>query len=106
LAPASFDPLYSPFCAAELALALSSKAAWAALKFSSFPYHTLTAEFCKALPYEKVKVQGLLMSFNWFIAFKFNDASSSDCPPDKKQTPTKAGTAVLLKAAAVLMAIS
>lgn len=39
------------------------------------------------------------------MAFKLREASSSDCPPDKKQTPTKAGTTVLDKAVTVLMAI-
>jgi len=34
------------------------------------------------------------------------EASSSDYPPDKKQTPTKAGTAVLERATTVLVAIS
>lgn len=40
------------------------------------------------------------------MAFKFKEASSSDYPPDKKQTPTKAGTAVLERAVTVLVAIS
>lgn len=40
------------------------------------------------------------------MAFKFKEASSSDYPPDKKQTPTKAGTTVLDKAVTVLVAIS
>lgn len=40
------------------------------------------------------------------MAFKFKEASSSDYPPDKKQTPTKAGTTVLDKAITVLVAIS
>lgn len=40
------------------------------------------------------------------MAFKFKEASSSDYPPDKKHTPTKAGTAVLDKAVTVLVAIS
>lgn len=39
------------------------------------------------------------------MAFKFLEASSSDYPPDKKVTPTKAGTAVLDKATTVLVAI-
>ena len=41
-----------------------------------------------------------------FKAFKFNEASSSDIPPDKKTTPTKAGGTVLYKAVKVLPAIS
>jgi hypothetical protein len=74
--------------------------------FSSLPAQVLTQEFYKALPYEKVKVQGLLNPYNLFIALRFNEASSSDYPPERKQTPTKAGTAVLDKAATVLEAIS
>lgn len=38
------------------------------------------------------------------MAFKFNEASSSLCPPLKKTTPTKAGTAVLESAKTVLIA--
>jgi len=41
-----------------------------------------------------------------FIAFKFNEASSSDYPPLKKKTPTKAGGTVLDKAVTVLKATS
>jgi len=40
------------------------------------------------------------------MAFKFNEASSSDYPPDKKTTPTKAAGIVLDKAKTVLVAIS
>jgi hypothetical protein len=40
------------------------------------------------------------------MAFKLREASSSLCPPDKKVTPTKAGTAVLERATTVLVAIS
>jgi len=40
------------------------------------------------------------------MAFKFNEASSSDYPPDKKTTPTKAGGTDLDKQVAVLAAIS
>lgn len=40
------------------------------------------------------------------MAFKFKEASSSDYPPDKKTTPTKAGTTVLDKAMTVLVATS
>lgn len=40
------------------------------------------------------------------MALRLREASSSDCPPDKKVTPTKAGTAVLDKATTVLVAIS
>jgi len=40
------------------------------------------------------------------MAFKFKEAYSSDYPPDKKVTPTKAGTTVLDKAITVLVAIS
>jgi len=39
-------------------------------------------------------------------AFKFNDASSSDYPPDKKVIPTQAGKIDLDNAVAVLQAIS
>lgn len=41
-----------------------------------------------------------------FISFKFNEASSSDYPPDKNTTPTRAGGTVLLSAKAVLYPIS
>lgn len=40
------------------------------------------------------------------MAFKFNEASSSDCPPDKKQTPARAGTIVLERVLTVNHAIS
>jgi hypothetical protein len=40
------------------------------------------------------------------MAFKFLDASSSLYPPERKHTPTKAGTTVLDKATTVLVAIS
>jgi hypothetical protein len=43
---------------------------------------------------------------SWFIAFKFNEASSSDYPPERNVTPTNAGGTVLLKAKAVLYPIS
>jgi len=62
--------------------------------------------FYKALPYENDKNHGFLTPVNLFIAFKFNEASSSDCPPDKNTTPTKAGGTVLDKQVAVLAAIS
>lgn len=39
------------------------------------------------------------------MAFKFNDASSSDCPPDKNTTPGKAGTIVLDRVLTVYHAI-
>jgi hypothetical protein len=39
-------------------------------------------------------------------AFKFNEASSSDYPPDKNIIPTHDGNTLLLKAIAVLKAIS
>ncbi len=44
--------------------------------------------------------------YNWLIAFKFKEASSSDYPPDKKKTPGTAGTTDLEKANTVLKAIS
>lgn len=40
------------------------------------------------------------------MAFNYTEASSSLYPPDKKTTPTKAGTAVLERATTVLVAIS
>jgi len=40
------------------------------------------------------------------MAFKFREASSSDYPPLRNTTPTKAGTTVLDKAVTVLAAIS
>jgi hypothetical protein len=36
------------------------------------------------------------------MALRLSDASSSDYPPDKNMTPTKAGGTVLLRARAVL----
>jgi len=53
-----------------------------------------------------VSTQGLLEVSILFRAFKFNEASSSDIPPDKNTTPTKAGGTVLCKAVNVLPAIS
>lgn len=66
-----------------MALALVSKAYWPASQFSYFPAHVLTAVFYSALPYENVNVHGFLTVVNAFIALRFNDASSSDYPPDK-----------------------
>lgn len=77
----------------------------------SFPYlyniyFTLTHVFYNALPYENDKIHGLEIFYNWLIAFKFKEASSSDYPPDKKKTPGTAGTTDLEKAKTVLKAIS
>lgn len=41
-----------------------------------------------------------------FIAFKFKEASSSDCPPERKTTPGRAGTIVLERVLTVYIAIS
>jgi len=81
-------------------------ASCALVQFSSLPAHVLTAVFYRALPYEKDKNQGLLIPSNLFMAFKFTDASSSLCPPERKTIPTKAGTTVLDNAMTVLVAIS
>jgi len=43
---------------------------------------------------------------NLFIAHKFNEASSSDCPPERKTTPGSAGTIVLERVLTVYQAIS
>jgi hypothetical protein len=40
------------------------------------------------------------------MAFKLSEASSSLCPPLRNTIPTRAGTTVLERAVAVLMAIS
>jgi hypothetical protein len=40
------------------------------------------------------------------MASKLKEASSSDIPPERKTTPTKAGGTVLYKATTVLVAIS
>lgn len=56
-----------------------------AFTFSFFPPHALNTDACNARPYEKVKAHG---RFGWrLMAFKLTEASSSDCPPDKKVTP-------------------
>jgi len=41
-----------------------------------------------------------------FMAFKFREAYSSDCPPDRKVTPGRAGTMVLERVLTVIQAIS
>jgi len=83
------------------------RASWAALRLSSLPFHVLTAEFCKALPNEKDKNQGVWTAPpNLFMALRFKLASSSDCPPDKKVIPTHAGKMDLDRARAVLNPIS
>ena len=43
---------------------------------------------------------------NLFIAHKFIEASSSDCPPERKTTPGRAGTIVLERVLTVYIAIS
>jgi len=53
-----------------------------------------------------VSDHGLGTADNLFIAFKFNEASSSDCPPERKVTPGRAGTIVLERVLTVYMAIS
>jgi hypothetical protein len=97
-------PWYSPFDASPLALALTKRAAYAAATFSGFPCHVFKTVDYNALPYENVNAHGF-GHLSLFIAFKFNDASSSDYPPDKKTTPGKAGTIVLDKVLTVYQAI-
>jgi len=46
------------------------------------------------------------MLVNLFISLRFNEASSSDWPPDKKTTPGRAGTIVLERVLTVYHAIS
>lgn len=58
--------------------------------------------FYKALPKENEMNQGLVMLVNWFMALRFKEASSSDCPPERKTIPGMAGTTVLEKAKTVL----
>ena len=41
-----------------------------------------------------------------FMQFRFKEASSSDCPPERKQTPGRAGTMVLERVLTVIQAIS
>lgn len=108
LAFGSFDPPQTPNQASELALALTMKAAQAAAIFSSFPFQVFTAVFYKARPQLKVKAHGCLILSQgiWFMAFKLREASSSDYPPLKNTTPTKAGTTVLERARTVLQAMT
>jgi len=74
--------------------------------FSFFPPQVLTQVFYKALPKEKVKAQGFGRSVKAFMALRFNEASSSDYPPDKKVIPTQAEWIDLDKARTVLCPIS
>lgn len=60
----------------------------------------------KALPYEKVKDQGLGRPWILFMAFRLSEASSSDWPPERKVTPGRAPTIVLDKVLTVYQAIS
>jgi hypothetical protein len=46
------------------------------------------------------------MLVNLFIAFKLREASSSDCPPERKTTPGRAGTIDLPRVLTVYQAIS
>ena len=50
--------------------------------------------------------QGLLIFVRLFISLRLREASSSDCPPERNTTPTRAGGTVLLSAKTVLEAIS
>jgi len=53
-----------------------------------------------------VRAQGFATPYKLFIALRFNEASSSDCPPDKNVTPGSAGTIVLERVLTVYHAIS
>jgi hypothetical protein len=46
--------------------------------FSGFPFKALRTELCKALPKEKVRVQGFAKFFIAFIALRILETSSSD----------------------------
>jgi len=48
----------------------------------------LSTLFCSARAYEKDTCHGL---GDWFIAFRFSVASSSDCPPDRNMMPAQRG---------------
>merc|ERR1719486_287247 len=79
---------YLPSCAAELALARSMRASWAAFLFSSRTCQVLRTEFCRARAEEKDTCQGLGV---WFIAFRLSVDSISDCPPERNMIPGTAG---------------
>lgn len=98
------DPSYFPNWASELALALPKKAFCPASIFSFFPYHALIALFWSALPNEKLKVHGLLISVILFIWFRWIDAYYSVCPPDKNVIPQRAAGTVLERARTVRIA--
>ena len=74
--------------------------------FSGFPAQALSTDDWRALPYEKVRDHGLGTPYILFIAFKFKEASSSDCPPERNTTPGRAGTIVLERVLTVYIAIS
>ncbi|KAJ6801638.1 fructose-bisphosphate aldolase 1, cytoplasmic [Iris pallida] len=57
--------------------------------FSDLPHHVLRVLCCSARPKEKDNDHGFF-PLSWFMAFKFNEASSSLWPPERK---TIAGTA-------------
>ena len=99
-------PSYLPRVADPLAAALSRRAAWAAATFSGLPYQAFKTDFWRALPYEKVRAHGLATPVKAFMALRFKEASSSDCPPERKQTPGRAGTIVLERVLTVNQSIS
>lgn len=49
---------------------------------------------------------GLGIAVITFMAFRLREASSSDCPPERKVTPGRAGTMVLERVLTVYQAIS
>uniref|UniRef100_A0A0D9WS08 Uncharacterized protein n=1 Tax=Leersia perrieri TaxID=77586 RepID=A0A0D9WS08_9ORYZ len=102
--PAAAPP-YLPRVASELALQRARKAACAAATFSFLPAHFLMVLCCSARPKEKVSVHGFSTS-SLFIAFRFCDASSSLCPPERNTTPGTAGGTVRRSAATVYSAIT
>jgi hypothetical protein len=58
----------------------------AALSFSLCPRQVLSADTCRARPYEKVRVQGFTRE-QLLMAFRWTEASSSLWPPERNVTP-------------------
>lgn len=58
----------------------------AAFSFSLCPRQVLSAETCRARPYEKVRVQGFTRE-QLLMAFRWTEASSSLWPPERNVTP-------------------
>lgn len=58
----------------------------AAFSFSLCPRQVLSADTCRARPYEKVRVQGFTRE-QLLMAFRWTEASSSLWPPERNVTP-------------------